>query len=271
MVKSRIACFLTCGYTEAGAMQAFLRKINDNYDYKQYLPNKTIKKKGMPRTISDKVSGLTGEALLRKVYEIIEKHPKEICQCSAIIIEDDLDGNFNDIDERNSSIREKICSIIKQDIPVFILYASPEIEGWFIADWDNGFGYIYDASECVKDIESNAKTFFTHHLRQYINEYILKEYKDDIEHYGYFDSQYYKLSDELIKAIQNDVKGYILALPNTNQDFAKQIESSRDLYYSKKIHGDRMLRKLDPAGVANKCRYFFQPVYEEIRRFECTR
>lgn len=44
---------------------------------------------------------------------------------------------------------------------------------------------------------------------------------------------------------------------NTNQDLAKQIESSRDLYYSKKIHGDRMLRKLDPAGVANKCRYFF--------------
>lgn len=42
----RIACFLTCGYTEAGAMQFFLKKMNDKYEYKQYLPNKTIKKKG---------------------------------------------------------------------------------------------------------------------------------------------------------------------------------------------------------------------------------
>lgn len=43
---NRVACFLTCGYTEAGAMQYFLKKINGNYEYKQYLPNKTIKKKG---------------------------------------------------------------------------------------------------------------------------------------------------------------------------------------------------------------------------------
>ena len=46
---NRIACFLTCGYTEAGAMQSFLRKINDNYEFRQFLPNKTIKKKGMSK------------------------------------------------------------------------------------------------------------------------------------------------------------------------------------------------------------------------------
>lgn len=45
----RVACFLTCGYTEAGAMQFFLKKINSKYEYKQYLPNKTIKKKGMQK------------------------------------------------------------------------------------------------------------------------------------------------------------------------------------------------------------------------------
>ena len=43
-------------------MQAFLKKINNNYEYKQYLPNKTIKKKGDSKTISSKISGLTGSA-----------------------------------------------------------------------------------------------------------------------------------------------------------------------------------------------------------------
>ena len=89
-----IACFLTCGYTEAGAMQFFLKKINDRYEYRQCLPNKTIKKKGMPKKIDDKMSGRTGEALLEKVYELIEKHRDEYSQCRAILVEDDLDGRF---------------------------------------------------------------------------------------------------------------------------------------------------------------------------------
>ena len=90
----RIACFLTCGYTEAGAMQFFLRKMTDKYEYKQYLPNKTRKKKGDAKTISSQISGLTGEALLEKVYSILEKHKEEICTCKAILIEYYLDGKF---------------------------------------------------------------------------------------------------------------------------------------------------------------------------------
>ena len=65
---NRIACFITCGYTEAGAMQSFLKRINENFEYKQYLPNKTIKKKGMPKIIPDEINGLTGTALLEKIY-----------------------------------------------------------------------------------------------------------------------------------------------------------------------------------------------------------
>ena len=67
----RIACFLTCGYTEAGAMQFFLKKINDKYEYKQYLPNKTIKKKGDAKRLIPEISGLTGEALLEKIYNCL--------------------------------------------------------------------------------------------------------------------------------------------------------------------------------------------------------
>ena len=83
MVK-RIACFITCGYTEAGTMQAFLRKINDKYEYKQYLPNRTIKKKGDSKAISSKLSGLTGDALLEKIYEILKRNVCEISTCEAL-------------------------------------------------------------------------------------------------------------------------------------------------------------------------------------------
>lgn len=73
MVNNRIACFLTCGYTEAGAMQFFLKRVNDKFEYKQYLPNRTIKKKGDPKIINKEISGLTGEKLLEKVYTILDK------------------------------------------------------------------------------------------------------------------------------------------------------------------------------------------------------
>ena len=86
----RIACFLTCGYTEAGAMQSFLHKINDRYEFRQYLPNKTIKKKGMPKNISDAINGLTGDRLLEEIYKILGKHKAEINNCKAIIVEDVL-------------------------------------------------------------------------------------------------------------------------------------------------------------------------------------
>lgn len=83
----QIACFLTCGYTEAGAMQAFLRKINPRYDFRQWLPNKTRKRRGSSKSISSNTSGLTGSALLTKVCDIVTAHREEISECAAIICE----------------------------------------------------------------------------------------------------------------------------------------------------------------------------------------
>ena len=97
--------------------------------------------------------------------------------------------------------------------------------------------------------------------------YILKEYSNDIENYGYFNQIYYKLSDQIIKAVQTDVKKYISSLPNTNKLYSEQISSSRDLYYSKKLHGDRMLRNLEPSVIAGRCRHFFSPVYNFLSGF----
>jgi hypothetical protein len=264
---NRVACFLTCGYTEAGAMQAFLRKINANFEYKQYLPNKTIKKKGMPKSISPEVNGLTGESLLNKVYEIMKKHTDEISQCSAIVIEDDLDGRFEGWnDEKIKKYYEDVCrnvrDILGDEVKVFIVYASPEVEGWFLADWENSFESVY--AEVVDDVETDARQYFLHHLRQYVVKFVLREYAGDIERYGYLDGKYVKLSDEIIRALESDVKEYVRNLPNANERYVNQIEESRQLYYSKRLHGDKMLRRIEPSTVAAVCKHFFAPAYYKL-------
>lgn len=150
---------------------------------------------------------------------------------------------------------------------MFILYASPEVESWFIADWRNGFEYLYCDSGIVDDLERNVKLFFSHHLKKYVDDNILKEYVDNIEEYGWFDGEYVKLSDEIIDAIQIGVKEYIKQIPNVNADYVKQIIESRKLYYSKKLHGDRMLRNIQPELVSNKCKRYFENTYNQIRYF----
>ena len=265
----RIACFLTCGYTEAGAMQFFLKKMNNRYEYKQYLPNKTIKKKGAPKSINSKISGLTGDALLEKIYSILEKNRDEIGKCKAVLIEDDLDGKFHGysdewIEEYKNQIIQKVHEKLQKDIPVFILYASPEAESWFIADWKNGFEYLYSDSGVVTDVEHNAKRFFLHHLKQYIENNVLKEYTENIEDYGWFSGKYIKLSDCIIDVVQTEIKEDIQKIPNANKGYVNQIVASRDLYYSKKLHGDRMMRNIQPDIVAGKCRKYFGSTYNAI-------
>lgn len=273
---NKVACFLTCGYTESGAMQFFLKKINNSFDYIQYLPNKSIKKRGTSKIINNNINGLTGEALLEKVYSIITKHKNEIESCVAIIIEDDLDGRFSkfgveEVKKYKDTVVNKLHDKLGKKIPVFILYASPEIESWFIADWENGFKYLYHKSSVVKGIkDDNVKKYFCHNLKKYINKKILKQYKNNIEEYGYFGGKYCKLSDMITDAIQCGVKGYIKKQHNSNTQkskIIKQICESSELYYSKKLHGDIMLRNIKPEIIERKCRKYFASTYHEIADF----
>mgnify|MGYP007081504028 CR=1 FL=1 len=88
-----IVCFLTCGYTEAGAMQFFLKKINDRYEYRQCLPNKTIKKNHIVRAKSvayiidakPQVEYNT-EELQKIVYMIFPRRQRRECMRTRSVI-----------------------------------------------------------------------------------------------------------------------------------------------------------------------------------------
>lgn len=266
MVNNTIPCFFTCGYTEAGEMQSFLRKINDKYTYLQSLPNKLKKKKGDSKTISSDINGLTGEALFSKIIEIITKYKEDYIQSRYIIIEDDLDFRFKNSTKEDVKQYEegKISEIHKilPDVEVLFLYACPEIEAWFIADWSNGFGCLKNDNPFLSTLSTADKQFFIHELNGCISTSILKKCGNDIELYPNFFEETEKLSELIQSIIKIDVFDSIKA---KNLKIYKNLISYSGICYSKKRHGSFMLRCIDPEILNGKCNHYFSTFYRKLK------
>lgn len=256
----KVACFLTCGYTESGAMQSFLESINSDVKFIQNLPNKTIKRKGMPKRLSNTCNGLTGDKLIDAVVSRVSNdnfNPDEFC---AIIVEDDTDARFrgcseDEIRRYHDNATARIRAAAGTDISVIFLLASPEIEAWFITDWHNCFEIAY--KDMMKDVSGRCMEFFLNRLHLCINNE-LAEYKESIEDFPNKPGDYHKLSDILID---------LLADKSSWCD-EQDVLDSRELYYSKQKHGVAMLQKLNGDIVASKCRKFFAPAYLQIKSID---
>jgi len=274
MVKPKIACYITGGWTECGYMTKFLEKINCLYDYRQRFPQKNIGKKGKARK-SFKVDGTTGTDLIRWVYNDIRKHKEELEKYSAILIEDDMDDHFfletktgrdyNLIEKRKLEIKTEIQSILqKTDLNVFFLYALPEIEAWFMSDWNNTFGLEY------KNVLSDMNAYFSITFRNYVIKEVLtdKFSIEEIENYGYVDLEYQKLSDSLKSAFQN--YSYSSDSYKNNESYNQRINQlikENKVTYSKKFEGINMLKRLEPEKVAIFCKHYFAKAYAELKGF----
>lgn len=283
MVK-KLACFFTGGFTESGALQYFISKIDQNIVVKQFCPNKAMKRRGVggkPQLVKD-VSGLTGSSLIRYVYNYIDTYWEDLQEFDAILIEDDMDDRFFECkvpgdlttkykcrnreyidycDDIRKTIRKKMNR--GENYPVFLMYASPEIETWFLADWLNSFGTIY-GPKGKKILSTEANNYFSVTFRKYTNREILKQYKDNPEAYGYFEGVYKKLSSELQESLEGDYKVSIC-----KEDYYG-ISKCRELVYSKQKHGDMMLRSIEPLVVRKKCIMFFAEVYDDIKKLSVS-
>lgn len=271
MVNSdEVACFFTCGHTEAGGMQKFLGKISDGLYFKQYLPNKTRKRKGQPKNINREVSGLSGQKLLDTIYHIVELRKTEIRLCKAVLIEDDTDGRFHGKTDKE---REEYCSKsaneiyrrLGREIPIVFLWASPEIESWFIGDWENGFGFCYKNRGFMWDLKQpECRQYVEYRFRQDVKRFILDPVGGNIEEYGFHDpeGQYVKLSNTvagILKNIQETIDD-----AGINPLYAKEIKTSRCIRYLKTLYGEAMLRNIRPERVAASCPHYFREAYYEI-------
>lgn len=158
--RKRIACFFTGGYTELNAMRGFLRKINPQADYIQLCPTgkRRSKKDIMGRHIDvmdPEQNGLTGKALLDHMLSFLDSNRFREEGYDAILIEDDRDDRFLSLRSDGSSrIDRAAWEKFQQDvrsqveryapgIPVLFILAAPEVESWFIADWEHGFGQVF--------------------------------------------------------------------------------------------------------------------------------
>lgn len=274
MVKPKVACYITGGWTECGYMTHFLEKINNFYDYRQRFPQKNIGKKGKTRK-QFKIDGKTGKSLIKYVYDDIRKHKDELSEYAAVLIEDDMDDQFfsesrrnrdyEAIEKRKMEIQNEIKDILQNpEIKVFFLYALPEIEAWFVADWENTFGMEY------RNILSNINAYFSTTFKKFVLDTVLTEKYplDEIENYGYVTSEYQKLSDKLISSFQE----YSCSSENykNNKQYNGQINTfikRNEITYSKKVEGINMLRRLEPEKVAIHCKHYFSRVYTELKEF----
>lgn len=274
MVKPKIACYITGGWTECGYMTHFLEKVNGSYDYRQRFPQKNIGKKGKARK-QFKIDGKTGKSLIKYVYDDIRSHKEELKKYAAILIEDDMDDQFflqskagrdyEAIEKRKLEIQEEIKTIIQNpEIKVFFLYAIPEIEAWFISDWENTFGMEY------KIALANINAYFSTTFRKFVLNTVLTEEHtlDDIENYGYITSEYQKLSEKLINSFQEYSCSSESYKNNKmyNEQINKLIKENK-ITYSKKVEGINMLQRLDPEKVAVYCKHYFSKAYAELKEF----
>lgn len=262
-------------------MQIFLKKINEGTQLKQFCPNKTRKRK-RPDAECDLISefsGLTGGSLTQYVFHYLDKYKEDFVDFDAIIIEDDLDGAFGDertkgdkstfVAIRNQAF-ENHCNFIQNTVreklqkdntfPVIQFYASPEIETWFLADWGNSFGSIY-GPKVLNILSANENQYFRSRFQAYINANVLKEYCQFLENYGYFNGEYYKLSDQIICSLDS----FKVELAFRSEEIAKHISDNRNLLYSKRLHGEIMLRQISPETVMAKCSTYFAEAFAKLK------
>ena len=171
--KKRIACFFTGGYTELNAMKLFMKKINANADYIQLCP--VAPKKSREAIRNREIiggNGITGDKLIEYVLKEVEKPYFDRESYDAILIEDDKDDRFlgdgSNIDlakwyAYQHRVQQQLSS---KHIPVIIFLAAPEVEAWFLSDWENSFGWVYKYSG---KIDSEHNRFFSQRFREYVN------------------------------------------------------------------------------------------------------
>lgn len=271
---NKIACFFTCGYTEMDNMRDFLQRVHPGAEYTQFCPNRTRRRKRGQDSLSkdlieDNLNGLTGDNLLKFVYRFLDENRTLLSRFDAVLVEDDLDEKFSEetvpgvpvsrarirggeFENYCSDITGKIRGILQRpELPVILLFASPEIETWFLSDWNHSFGMAY-GPEGNRTLNKGENNYFSSAFKARVWENVLRQYQTHMEDYGYFSGKYSKLSDDIIHELQN---------------FSNQtsVLYDRRVWYSKKQEGSDMLAALDPNVVYENCSIYFRSAVDSLR------
>ena len=242
-------------------MKDFMKKINMNAEYIQLCPTRARRSKEEIKnrhTNQIRENGLTGEALIDFIVDFVGKKRFKEEEYDALLIEDDKDDRFLSVQSDGTAVHDhdawtgfktRVKNRLKElcpEMPVIFFYAAPEVETWFLADFEHSFGNVYVSSN---QLSREQNQYFVTKFRKHIKKWILTEkYQNCIEQYGYFGGTYRKLSEEIQNAL-NEI------------DFLEDYtaESKRMIIrYSKKIQGEAMLRQIKPETVESHCNVYFR-------------
>lgn len=241
----RAGYFCSAGHTEAGGMQVFLEKIDrSRVTWERCFP--AVYKPGpklgrpAPRKEHEGVSGpgLVGAMLarLRMRRDMLAPAPLDL---DLLVFIDDADCRFEGdpsalrawIEGRAADARTASGS---PEIPFVALFASPEIEAWFLADWDQGFGRE-QANLSAPDRPLRAEV-----------ESLLGGPLSTVEgHGGGF------VNGGCASKLSEKIRSLFLRL---------------GLDYTKSTDGGAMLRRVRPTKIAEICTTYFRPEWQRLLR-----
>lgn len=232
-----VGYFCTGGYTEVGGIKYFLEKINANIQWERCFPTALKPSPKFNRRVNvpcQEHSGVSGSNLITKMIERIG-HPyfEYDKRYDCILLIDDLDCRFYKKDDEYirawiNDIGKQVERALGREVGFETLFASPEVEVWFVADWMEGFGREYQKYDYM--------------LRRVMDK-IIKDHMGDIEKFGEpleNGSCKYKISE----IIQSDFNQYVR--------------------YSKNVNGGSMLKRIRPQEVEKMCRRYYAEAYWKL-------
>ena len=213
----------------------FLLKVRSDIQWIVRSPNrpKPPKNAYVDEASFPMLTGRTGDDLEQFMLEEINAHPYILTECAAVLLEDDLD--FRDAGENQAGFLQ--AQQARLDNKIICMYAAPEIETWFVEDWENSFGNVR--------IFSNQQ--IATRLRSAVNR-MKEECGGNLENYAQYHSD--KFSDWIIEKIEQIALDYDIIAP---------------ISYSKRLHGSKFLAEIDPEKVVQNCRVYFAKAYHKIK------
>ncbi|MCB9765039.1 MAG: DUF4276 family protein [Alphaproteobacteria bacterium] len=247
-----VGYFCTKSYTEVGGIQALLQKINPRVRWQRCFP--AVLKPGpkpgrLALPLGDQDMGATGESLIRRMEQRLRDHYRGAA-LDALLLIDDADCRFCGDDPPKSQAeaiealtRRARTALGRDDIPVFALFASPEVEAWLLADWDRSFGADHP----------HLSHTLRHHLAQR-----LTPHWPATEGYGCPELRGGGCTTKLSEVLQD-----VMADPATYA-WAKLDPAKDGRRYSKKVDGALMLQRVRPERISEHCSLFFAPVARQL-------
>ena len=142
MVK--VGLFHTGGFTEIGALQAFLERGCPGVRFERRFPaRKGPRPTGRLHAPRLEHEGVTGRDLITRMIAMLSEYDTS-ADYAAYVLVDDADCRFceggpDELDARRRDWNNRVAAVLGRPVPLFVCLAFQEIEAWLLGDWERTF------------------------------------------------------------------------------------------------------------------------------------